>query len=121
MADIALAQLPPVEESDDKEEFNGFSDSGGEEEVEETHVSQEALRVLMSLWRRSQCLSHDCTMYHSFALALAVTMTSAIVPSLLKQQIKFFSLLCFMPPASHAFALVTCPFSVICDLFIRPT
>ena len=59
-------------------------------------------------------------MYHSFVLALAVTMTSAIAPSLLKQQIKFFLLLHFMPPASHAFALVTCPFSVIRDLFIRP-
>src|SRR5436190_24363885 len=78
-----------------------------------------APRVLMSLWRRSQCLSHDCMIYHSFALA--VTMTSAIAPLLLKQQIKFFLLLCFMPPASHAFALVTCPFSVICDPFIRPT
>ena len=41
MADIVWAQLPPVEESDDKEEFNGFSDLGGEEEVEETHASQE--------------------------------------------------------------------------------
>src|SRR5438045_1800499 len=81
---------------------------------------RKALRVLMLLWRRSQCLSHDCMMYHSFALALAVTMTLAIVPLLLKQQIKFFLLPCFMPPASHAFALVTCPFSVICDPFIRP-
>src|SRR5438876_8927652 len=82
---------------------------------------RKVLRVLTSLQRRSQCLSHDCMMYHSFALALAVTMTSAIAPSLLKQQIKFFSLLHFVPPASHAFALVTCPFSVIHDLFIRPT
>ena len=41
MADIARARLPPVEESDDEEEFDGFSDSGGEEEVEETHASQE--------------------------------------------------------------------------------
>ena len=38
MADIARARLPPVEESDDEEEFDGFSDSGGEEEVEETHA-----------------------------------------------------------------------------------
>ena len=36
MADIAQAWLPPVEESDDKEEFDRFSDLGGEEEVEET-------------------------------------------------------------------------------------
>src|SRR5947207_9418870 len=81
---------------------------------------RKALRVLTLLQRRSQCLSHDCTMYHSFALALAVTMTLAIVPSLFKQQIKFFLLLHFVPPASRAFALVTCPFNVICDPFIRP-
>ena len=41
MADIAWARLPPIEESDDEEEFDGFSDSGGEEEVEETHASWE--------------------------------------------------------------------------------
>ena len=41
MADIAWAWLPPIEESDDEEEFNGFSDSGGEEEVEETRASWE--------------------------------------------------------------------------------
>src|SRR5438045_8122001 len=74
-----------------------------------------ALRVLTSLWRRSQCLSHDCMMYHSFALALAVTMTSAIVPLLLKQPIKFFLLPHFARPASHHFAFVTFPFIVIPD------
>ena len=41
MADIAWARLPPIEESDNEEEFDGFSDSGGEEEVEETCASQE--------------------------------------------------------------------------------
>ena len=40
-ADIAWAWLPPIEESDEEEEFDGFSDLDGEEEVEETRVSQE--------------------------------------------------------------------------------
>ena len=39
MADIAWAWLPPTEESDDEEKFDGFSDSDGEDEVEETCVS----------------------------------------------------------------------------------
>src|SRR5438045_5485572 len=81
---------------------------------------RKALRVLMLLQRRSQCLSHDCTMYHSFALALAVTMTSAIAPSLLKQQIKFFLLSHFVPPASCAFALLTCFCSLIHDPLFCP-
>src|SRR5438045_3879277 len=34
-ADIAQARLPPIEESDDEEEFNGFSDLDREEAVEE--------------------------------------------------------------------------------------
>ena len=41
MADIARAQLPPIKESNEEEEFDGFSDSDGEEEVEETGVSWE--------------------------------------------------------------------------------
>ena len=44
MADIAQARLPPIEESNDEEEFDGFSDSGGEEEVEETCVSWEGTK-----------------------------------------------------------------------------
>jgi len=44
MADIARAWLPPIEESDDKEEFDGFLDSGGEEEVEETRASWEGTK-----------------------------------------------------------------------------
>ena len=43
-ADIARAWLPPVEESNDKEEFDGFSDLDGEEEVEETCASQEGTK-----------------------------------------------------------------------------
>ena len=44
MADIAWAQLPPIEESNKEEEFNRFLDSGGEEEVEETHALQEGTK-----------------------------------------------------------------------------
>ena len=43
-ADIARARLPPIEESNEEEEFDSFSDSDGEEEVEETQASREGTK-----------------------------------------------------------------------------